>query len=316
MSLIAKVPSASAEPVEHADWMELEAIRSLDGSSSFEELARYVRMSGTTESLVDDLDPEDPHDGGGVQSDAVAANAWAEIERRHIACGGSEGGYPFQMTRGSITLRNDWRLSPYIFQLLLSAFGLKAGPQGTYPDRQFEQLSATAIHNYLGGNDNAAEFCKFGHPREDGSGFRAALRDLCLRMNAGVVNPHARGLNSQRDAGLDVVAWIPFRDRRPGQLVAFGQCATGQDWREKLFDISPHTFRELWLLEGWEPLPVRVFLLPRCVPDNHWREANVKGGIVLDRCRIACLVDRFPGSLLSSCEAWTEYVVKRVREAK
>lgn len=315
MSLVAKLPSASADPVEHADWIELEAIRSLDGSSSFAEFARYTRMSGTTDSLVDELDREDPHDAGGVQSDGVAISAWGEIERRFRACGGSQSGYPFVLTQGSITLRNGWRSSSYVFQLLLSAFGIQAGPQGTYPSRRFEQLSALAVYNYLGGDDNTAQFYKFGHPREDGTAFRVALTHMCQRMNAGIVNAHAPRINNQQDGGLDVLAWIPFYDRRPGQLIAFGQCAAGQDWREKLFDTSPHTFRELWMLEGWEPAPVRVFLLPRCIPDDQWREANVKGGIVFDRCRIASLVGQFPSKLLDPCVAWTEHVVQRVREA-
>jgi len=315
MSLVAKLPSASADPVEHADWIELEAIRSLDGASSFEELARYIRMSGTTDSLVDELDPEDPHDAGGIQSDTVAINAWAEIEGRFHACGGSQRGYPFDLTEGSLTLRNGWNSSPYVFQLLLCAFGLKAGPEGTYPDRRFEQLSAVAVHNYLGGSDNAAEFCKFGHPREDHTGFTTALTNLCLRMNAGVVNAKAPRISNQKDGGLDVLAWIPFHDRRTGQLIAFGQCATGQDWRGKLFDTSPYVFREQWMLEAWAPPPVRVFLLPRCIPNDHWREANLKGGIVFDRCRIASLVDQFPSTLLDPCLEWTGHVVQRLREA-
>lgn len=315
MSLVAKLPSASADPVDHADWIELEAIRSLDGSSSFEQLARYIRMSGTTDSLVDELDREDPHDAGGAQSDVVAMDAWAEIEGRFQACGGPQGGYPFDLTQGSLTLRNGWKSSPYIFQLLLCAFGLNAGPERSYPDRRFEQLSAAALHKYIGGHGNAAEFYKFGHPREDGTGFRTALTNLCLRMNAGVVNAQASRINNQQDGGLDVVAWIPFRDRRAGQLVAFGQCTTAREWREKLFDTSPRTFRELWMREGWEPFPVRVFLLPRCIPNDHWREANVKGGIVFDRCRIASLVDQFPRTLLDPCLTWTEHVVQRVREA-
>jgi hypothetical protein len=313
MSLVAKLPSASADPVEHADWIEVEALRSLDGSSSFEELARNIRMSGTTDALVDPRDREDPHDGGGAQSDTVALDAWAEIERRWVACGGVKGSYPFEFTRGSVCLRNGWKNSPYVFQLLLTVFGMRAGPTSSYPDRQFERLSAAALHKYLGGCENNTDVYKFGHPREDGSGFKTALSALCKRMNAGVVNHRARGINHQKDGGLDVVAWVPFFDRRPGQLVAFGQCATGQDWREKVFDVNPYAFRELWMVEGWNPLPVQVFLIPRCVPDAHWGEATVKGGIVLDRCRIASLVHDFPEKATDPCVSWTEHVVRELR---
>jgi len=315
MSLVAKLPPASADPIEHADWIELEAIRSLDGTSSFMELARYIHMSGTTDSLVDEFDREDPHDAGGVQSDTVADGAWAEIERRFRACGGSEGAYPFEMTQGSIKLRNGWESSTYVFQLLLSAFGLKAGPRGTHPDRRFEELSAVALHNYLGGEGNCAKSQKFGYPREDGTGFTAALENLCNCIGEGTVKKHAKRIKSQKDGGLDVVAWIPFLDRRPGQLIVFGQCATGDDWRGKLFETSPRAFRELWMLEGWQPFPVQVFLVPRCVPNASWREANVKGGIVFDRCRIANVVGGFPEQLRNPCVTWIDYVVQRVREA-
>ena len=172
-----KVPQASADVIDHADWIELEAIRSRDGSSSFEELARYIRMSGTTETLSDD-DQEDPHDAGGEQSSLIADDAWKEIEDRKNSCGEH---YPFDVTGGSISLEDGWDRSAYIFQLLLSWFGLNAVGNGRHPDRDFEHLSAHAAKAYLGGDANAVEVNKFGFPRVDHTALLLPLRIYARR---------------------------------------------------------------------------------------------------------------------------------------
>lgn len=306
MPLQAKVPQASADVMEHADWIELEAIRSLDGSSSIEELARNVRMTATTETMSDE-EQEDPHDAGGEQSRAIADDAWHEIERRQLACGDR---YPFEVTGASLTLIEGWESSAYIFQLLLSKFGLDAGGKKKHPDRDFELISAYAVKEYLGGDANAASMNKFGHPRLDRSGFKKALNALCKEMNSGAVNNDAQGISNKKDGGLDVVAWIPFKDEQSSQLIAFGQCATGQNWlRGKLSDINPREFREQWLREGWYPEPIKAIFVPHSIRSTDWRDVMVRGGLIFDRCRITSLTLDLTGDLADRCKNWVNDVV-------
>ena len=43
--------------------------------------------------------------------------------------------------------------------------------------------------------------------------------------------------------GVDVVAWHPFGDRRPGQVVLLAQCAGGSNWKDKARDPKLETWR-------------------------------------------------------------------------
>ena len=219
MSFDVELPAANSDAIEHADWIELDAIRSQDGSSSYENLVTQIHISGTTDVMwEEDDDFTDGDDGGGELSSEVADRAWAEIERRQNACGNDSGFYPFEVTEGSVTLRGSWKSYSYVFQLLLWKFGRCAGPDGTFGERIFEHLSSHAGKSYMGGNDNEAEFFRFGFPRPDHTGFATAITNLCGKLNCGSVKKSPQLIGQQQDSHLDVVVWRPFPDRKESQL--------------------------------------------------------------------------------------------------
>lgn len=308
---VLELPAATADAVEHADWIELEAFQSSDGNCSYTEFASKIHASGTTDAMTAPEDDENPFDLGGEQSGEVAGNAWTEIERRHKACGGDDGYYPFELSDGAVTLLDGWKSSPYVFQMLLAKFGHHAGPSGSYGDRLFEELSTSAGKEYFGGAANLVCAEKFGFPRKKGNGFVAALSELCKQMNAGTVRPDAGRINDQKDSHLDVVIWRPFEDRRQSQLIGFGQCATGKNWHKgKLTELQPSNFREKWLLDGFYPEPIRLFFLPRTISDNDWRITSIEGGIIFDRCRISQLVGEPDKKVALKYSKWTRHVAR------
>ena len=314
MNDITALPSAQADPVEHADWVEVDAIRSPDGSSSYETFASQIHISGTTETMVvdnEDTDVED--DGGGELSQPVADSAWAEIERRFRACGGNGGSYPFDVTSGGITLKDGWRSSAYIFQLLLTKLGKNAGLPATYGERIFEHLSSHAGRLYFGGLTNSASFFRFGFPRPDRTGFLTALTDLCKELRAGSVNKEAALVNKQQDSHLDVVVWRSFADQRESQLIGFGQCATGMNWQDKLAELQPVNFANEWLSERLYPEPVRMFFLPQCIESKRWNHVTLHAGLLFDRCRISSLTGQLVGKLSQECEGWSAAAVARLQ---
>jgi len=70
--------------------------------------------------------------------------------------------------------------------LLLSYFGVAAGPRGLRGATHFEELSAVAAQNYLGGAEGGAKAYHFGFPRRlHLKGFVDALDDLCLQLGEG-----------------------------------------------------------------------------------------------------------------------------------
>ena len=312
MTLDFELPAANDDSVEHADWIELDAITSADGCSSYEDFASQIHISGSTDVMMSDDEIEDD-DGAGDLSYEVADRTWAEIERRYWWCGGETGSYPFEVTSGSISVKDLPEKSSYIFQLLLSAFGKDAGPSGTFGERVFEHLSSSAGRSYLGGDNTNAQRFRFGFPRPDRTGFETALHKLCRELNCGRVNESAALIGEQQDSHLDVVVWRPLLDEREGQVIGFGQCATGKNWDKKLQELQPINFANEWLIDRFYPDPFRMFFVPHCVADERWRHVTIQAGLVFDRCRTTQLTGTLDGDLLDECRKWSSYVIKKVR---
>lgn len=312
MSSNVELPSANSDSVEHADWIELDAIRSADGSSSYEEFATQIHISGSTDVMISDEDVEDD-DGAGNLSYEVADRTWAEIERRYRWCGGEAGFYPFDVTPGSISVKDSPETSSYIFQLLLSAFGKGAGPSGAFGERVFEHLSSSAGRSYLGGANNNARRFRFGFPRPDRTVFETALHNLCQALNCGRVKRDATLISDQQDSHLDIVVWRPLFDEREGQIIGFGQCATGKNWDQKLQELQPENFADEWLDDRFYPDPFRMFFVPHCVEEGRWRHVTINAGLVFDRCRTTQLAGTLDGDLLDECSRWSSYVIEQVR---
>ena len=142
-------------------------------------------------------------------------------------------------------------------------------------------------------------------------GFAAALQVLADRMGEGV-GPGGDALNSsdQNDGKLDVVAWKHFADGRAGKLIAFGQCATGANWRDKLSDIhDTRGWCQKWLRHVPLVGPVRLFFVPHRIPRDLWPSTTIDAGVIFDRCRIAQYSSGLPSDILDECRAWNAHVV-------
>ncbi len=302
-----------------ADWAELVALQS-GCPVSINDIIREIRKGGTIDALADKqgIDLDDDIDEGADDSERVAESAFEAIERRNRACGGA---YPFLLSPvgDSIEPTEDSGVAPYSFLLLLSVCGLRSGPVGSFPERIFEYLCAAAAANYLGGPDGLAEGLAFGFPRRyEAKGFGAALLDLRKRLGIGDLKP---GLEveelskSEKDSGVDVIAWRHFPDREPGQLIAFGQCAVGRtDWEEKASALSPRAFCRKWLKVAPPSDPVPMYFIPFDPPRGEkWRHlAADAGGVVFDRQRIAYLLQDHEADSGKAAGDWSKHVLNKM----
>ena len=262
---------------------------SIDGASSF-----------------DDLDDDEPLDvtvdGQSDKAEALANDAFAQLEHRQQLLGPA---YPFTISTIGTTLRMTSRApsSPYAFLLVLTHAQNKTRDDGP---SLFEQVSRSALVEYLGGQTRV-EFYDFGSPRRNASrAFRAAVKDLCIHMGEGRdVKPHARMARVQ-DAGVDVVAWVPFRDGRSNQLTVLGQCTTSNRWRNKMDELQPHDFCQRWLAEQPAMSPLAAFFVPHHISDDEWRHVAVgERRLLFDRLRVARLLTDLDSGLGERCAEWT-----------
>lgn len=278
------IPAASDPTEFFADWIECEALRSANGSVSLSDITKLVRMTGSTDALEGVRG-----DAGSVISQAVAEDAFAEIENRRVACGPAN--YPFELKRGVIRAKPNAETSPYILLLLMSATRPTAGHSGTAV--LFEQICTAATIGYLGGSKNAATATRFGSPRRAPiAKLGQAIDQLCASLSEGGGCRRPAKAKHLGDGGLDIVGWRSFPDAREGKLVAFGQCAAGSSgWERKLAELDTLAFMKKWFRTLTIVEPVRLFFVPRRLPKQHWEDAGIDGGILFDRCRIVACLD-------------------------
>ena len=262
------LPQSLADPLQLADWLELLALTSPDLNSSRGDLEGALRIA--SQSQLDD----DEAIEGKVQE------VFSELEQRQQSAGES---YPFTVDfRGILQAKSGWDAFPaYAFCLLLSNCGsddyIKTG-------KLFEQLSCYAIDGYLQCDGNVVPF---GSPRVSlGKPFHQAVEELCDLIGEGEGYSQKPALNSKDDR-VDLVAWRSFADKRSGKLLIFGQCASGRNWKEKLSELNPDAFCDLWMSCAPMSPKVKAFFVPYRIDHERWDYCVRYGGILFDRCRIA-----------------------------
>lgn len=237
-----------------------------------------------------------------------------EIERRENACA---SGYPFELKLEGTVLQcsilepKEAQQIVYLYLLLSTRLNMKdnrthAGIDGT---SLMEHLSAYALKNYLG-RDKAESFV-FGTSSE--GRFENKVNKLCRNLGEGSgYRSLDKGPVKAKDGKLDTVAWIPFADRLPSQLIIFGQCKTGTTWRDTTSELQPKEFIKKWVREPFLVDPMRVFCVSEAVNRSIWKSNSVEAGIVFDRCRLVENCIELPEETLSNIRTWTLEAKKTV----
>jgi hypothetical protein len=321
VALALSAPSGTASAEGHADWLELRALLADDGSSSLTDLIRALRPTGTIEEVLEEqvggggASPAELSDPGDEMSEAVAESAASELDDREVACGGAAetgGAYPFVRGPQYLQCSSDAARSVYVFLLLLSTQGIRAGPSGLSVTELFEDIAAVAAESYFGGGAHPVDVYQFGFPRRRAvSGFMAAINELCTLMGEGGGARKRPNSHQQKDAKLDLVVWRSFPDARTGKIVAFGQCAAGRDWREKLSEMQPSAFTGSWMTDRLGIDPMRLFFCPFRVERDQWETTVLSSGLLFDRCRIALHCADLDTDLADKCQQFSEHVLGR-----
>jgi hypothetical protein len=229
---------------------------------------------------------------GWVRNDSVAAAdarptdinlAVQTISRRAQLLGDR---YPIEVTNAGLKLRSS--SAPGVYEaLLLMTTG---NPSAPFPTSQlalsaelFEYIVTHAARTLLGAGSQAI---RFGHPGEPGRPpeFPLAVPWLVKKMK--LKGGTAYRDPARKDGGVDVVAWRPFPDGRPGFPIQLIQVTLEKNFSHKAGDINTR----LWsLLLGLDVDPTGVLAIPRTIPeDKRWAEVATRA-ILLERVRIAGL---------------------------
>ncbi len=282
------LPESPTASLPLADWLELQALLSPDGNSSRGDLESALRPLSAFDGVQDE------------EIERKILDVFDEIESRSTAAGAA---YPYNLDYGRsgvIELKSEWRNYPvYMFCLCLSYFGWDTRcARSINPPKLFEEISCLAARQYLQG-----EAVGFGAPRTQlPPGFAMAIDKLCQCIGEGEGYIQSPTLNRQDDR-LDVVAWKDFPDRLPSKLIMFGQCATGENWQDKLSELQPGNFWGLWMRRSTASPLIRSFFVPHRVERGSWRYVTQYGGLFFDRCRVALWAHNADANL-SQQTAW------------
>jgi hypothetical protein len=303
-----RLPAATASRESHADWLELCALMSPRNEISRRDHIRDLRLSGSVDAVEEPADSDHEIEAEAT-IEAIADAAFADLDERARACGQA---YPFEVSGNTVHCLQKREEFSYTFLVLLSWFGKDAGPGGVSGAELFEDLCAKALEEYLGGNHPHVETIPFGFPRRYlPGGFRPALDLLCSKLGEGIKHREEPLSADQKDAKLDIVGWKQFLDGRPGKLIAFGQCATGEDWQGKLSELPvPIDWCRLWMTEVPHVPPIRLFFVPHRIELDRWRMSSILGGILFDRLRIAQLTTPTGSTIERSYIKWSRHVLK------
>ena len=297
-------PSPRASAYELADYAEWVCWR--DATSSMTQLLKDLGRLAEND-YSDGVPEEEP-------MDRVVEEAFAEIERREEAC---RGGYPFVIGDEGYTLRTSGKPeSPkqiiYKYLLLATRLDMKDNRIHAEIDGSllFENLGADVTRSYFGAR---SESYVFGTSSQD-SKFATKVDALCQLIQEGTrFEDKNLAPSRKRDGKLDVVVWIPFPDGLPGKLIAFGQCKTGTDYKDKLTQLQPGSFCDQWFYSPPALTPLRMFFVAEALPQDHWYSYASEAGLLFDRSRIVDCCDDLSPDVLARVATWTEAAAATLR---
>lgn len=148
------------------------------------------------------------------------------------------------------------------------------------PARELFQVCATLC---------AAGVClgpsiSFGWPRTDRSSFAAKLATTYGAFGEG--KPRSQPLPGApphiKDGGIDVIAWTPSIDGRPGKFYLLGQAASGRKWKEKSMVEDVRLFHWAWFDVAPTSQPTPAMFIPFCVLDDDTSDDELVAGSTFD----------------------------------
>lgn len=217
--------------------------------------------------------------------------------------------YPFTLTDIYVAPNPGASETAYAALLLLTpgspARQLVASQPSSDMAALFERITAVAINRLMGPQSVAL---RFGWPSEVGrpERFNDAIEWLAAQM--GIKGGTSFRSPLRKDGGVDVVAWRPFPDKRPGFPVALVQCTMQRDIVPKSRDIDLRNWSS-WLALDIDP--TTMLAVPGTIAKpEHWNEIALRT-LILDRIRIVGLLEH---QTVTEFEYGTDYVTHMLKK--
>lgn len=268
-----------------ADWVELAAAANTDG-----------QVAGDT--LIDAREEADNRGGGGTtaaKTDArqrEAQDVWSLLRARadHY-----DAYYPFEVESDALEIRTiklDPKRLGYAFLLAAANLSAFAREDRHLLTSGFERASRHVLAALLPAGSTVSIFGtsstgdgRYGHGRLIDR-LEALATDLVTQLTLeGKRQANNNKERSSGDGGLDLVGWPTLVGPRKRLPVYFGQCACGDDWYIKPYEVAAVTWDHR--LEPVSPIvPVTFIPYAYRTQDNDWPDLfSVIPTVLIDRAR-------------------------------
>lgn len=216
----------------------------------------------------------------------IVSNAWIELERRlnWIA-----PGIPFFISNSRVRRIDSWQETPaHSFCVLLSLAqcyeewgGCISGSDYREQGELFELLTQESLENQF--LDWQVE--RTGWSPLQQTSLPEIVNKIADYLGETVSNNLDQRLRPrEKDAGLDILCYRPFPDKRGGLPVYLIQCASGQDWTTKMHTPNINRWRQFI---DFVVLPQKAFAIPFALSDDDFKRYSPDvGGLFLDRYRL------------------------------
>lgn len=217
----------------------------------------------------------------------IVNNAWFELERR---LNWITPGTPFSISNSRANRIHSWQEAPaHSFCILLSLAQCYKGwaesissSDYTEQGELFELLAQESFKNQFSGWQVERTGWSLAQPMN----FRKVVDWVADCLGETTKDNLDELINSKnKDAGLDLLCYLPFPDNRGGFPVYLMQCASGQHWKTKINQPSIKKWQRRFI--DFVDYPQKAFAIPFALSDkdfnSYYDEAE---GLLLDRYRL------------------------------
>lgn len=301
---IDSIPSITGDISELADFIEIQCLSSEEGRYSLESAKSFFCKES------DEMD----FDGVEDDDDRIREKltlVFGELARREQDCSGH---YPF-VIQGSYLLETNSHCGELIrdvYKYLLYATRVnmrqnrRFGEGGKDASLLFEKLSRNICECYFG---SGAKSMVFG--TSENKSFKDKVIELLQRLNYRATYKDPIGSNGhQKDAGVDVVVWNPFYDKKDSMLIGFAQCKTGTSWDVMAPTLNPVDFFRNYSTYQPTSDPIKMFFVSEAISESEqWEERTRKTGILFDRVRIMSLLPtELDSEIIADIREWNSII--------
>ncbi len=214
----------------------------------------------------------------------IVSDAWSELRRRQDWIG---SGCPVEVLDRRLRRRYDWRDTPaHSFCIALAfakwypTWARGFGTDFTIQGELFELLARESLQRLFPGWEIHAT----GWTRTHAKKLAAVVSEVASRLGESVGDIGRWTKPRANEAGLDLLCYRPFPDKRVGVPVYLLQCASGGDWEGKLHTPNLDIWRNI---VHFASMPKKAFATPFAFRDDEFvRNCGIVNGMLLDRCRL------------------------------